>query len=246
MLEQSPRRGTFSHLEMRRRISGEGKVPCSRRLGPPEVICRRLDLLLAQPIGGSRCRPQAVSRRTTIFGLPSFGVLAAPGDRVSMDSGGSLPAHLERDGLSHAARRREAAQGKRGRTRRTLWLQKSPAPWRSENRTLEARARASLSLGCRNRQAALDSEKRPLFISPDLGSERGRGSSSWPSASAKSAPRGCERTNAERRIDAETHHVTVLEIGDGSRKRAGVPCRWKTPTTEAGSPHLHGEVCCAV
>jgi len=34
---------------------------------------------------------------------------------------------------------------------------------------------------------------------------------------------------AEHRIDAETHHVTALEIGDGSRMCASVPLRWKTP-----------------
>jgi len=44
-----------------------------------------------------------------------------------MDLGGSLPACLERDGLSQAVRLRKESRGKRGQTRRTMWLQKSLA-----------------------------------------------------------------------------------------------------------------------
>jgi len=37
------------------------------------------------------------------------------------------------------------------------------------------------------------------------------------------------RKGVEGRIEAETHHVTALEIGSGSRRSAGVSCRWKAP-----------------
>jgi hypothetical protein len=64
---------------------------------------------------------------------------------------------------------------------------------------------------------------------------------------ASKAPRGGrDRINAERRIDAETHHVTVFELGGGSRRSAGASCRWKAPRIAARLPHLHGGVYCAV
>lgn len=51
-------------------------------------------------------------------------------------------------------------------------------------------------------------------------------------ASVKSAARrvwvkGCREPNRHG-----NHHVTVLEIGGGSRRRAGVSCRWKAPQVE--------------
>jgi hypothetical protein len=78
VLEQLRRRGTSSHLAMRRRMRGEGR---SFALGGSAhaAHCCRFNPLSAQPAAGSRRCPQASSRRAVAVVVQLSGVLATPG-----------------------------------------------------------------------------------------------------------------------------------------------------------------------
>jgi len=174
VLEQLRRRGTFSHLAMRRRMRGE------RRSFAPggsahAAYCHRFNPLSAQPAAGSRGCPQASSRRAVAVGVQLSGVLATPGSERRRGSRGSLPARSERDGLTHtvfSARGSAESEGDRGGRAAPKGLGVHGG------RESDARGMCPcvVVVCCRSRKAASDSEKRAVSTSPDLEIARGRGS----------------------------------------------------------------------
>jgi hypothetical protein len=77
---------------------------------------------------------------------------------------GSLPAPLEREGLSHAGRSRKTANGKRGLTQRRG--RKRPPVEAGEDRTLEVVLARFFSSRCRSRELVFGAEKRTLPFHP--------------------------------------------------------------------------------
>jgi len=89
-------------------------------------------------------------------------------------------------------------------------LQKGRALKAGEDRTLEGRARMSLvSIAEVDRRRRTQRSTR-FSTSPDLGSERGRGSSPRPASERqKRGAAAVAQRDAEGRLEAETHHVTA-------------------------------------
>lgn len=81
VLEQLRRRGTSSHLVMRRSHARRGEVLRSRRLGPRSLQSSYTPSS-AQPEVGSRRRPQAAVRSAVTFGVPTFRRACSAGRRT--------------------------------------------------------------------------------------------------------------------------------------------------------------------
>jgi len=125
VLEQSRRRGTFGHLDLRRRIARRGEVLYSRRFGP------RSSLSSFQPIVGAT--------GSGVVTLPASGVMksddlwcfilwrACSAKGLGIDGADVARCPLISKGMGYRTpSSSKGARGKRGQTRRTTWLQKGP------------------------------------------------------------------------------------------------------------------------
>jgi len=179
---------------MRRRMRGEGRsfTPgCSVHV----AYRHRFNSPAAQPVARSERCPQATRRRAVAFHVHTS-QRACRRWESSVDGGYVARCPLtSREVGSRVPRSSKGARGRRGRTR-SVHGSKRPVHSRrariGRSRSVPARRKSV----CRSRQAASDSEKRALTISPDLESVRGRESSPRLTSERESATRaGGERAS---------------------------------------------------
>jgi hypothetical protein len=123
--------------------------PSLREARPTKTHRHRFNPSSAQPVTGSRGRPQAALRNAVTFGGPTSRELVSARGERRRGSRGSLPAHFEGGELSHDVLAREGEHVKRGQTRRAQGSERAVSS-AGEDRTLEGRARA-LFVCCRSR-----------------------------------------------------------------------------------------------
>jgi hypothetical protein len=136
VLEQLRRRGASSHLDMRRRMRGEGRSFTPGR-SARAAHRRRINPSPAQPVAGSQRRPQAALRRAMTFSVLTFRRACSAGRRMLSELTW-LAARLSPKGVgcrtpcSSKGAAREAWANTKGD-----WLQKGRTFRVGEDRTLE-------------------------------------------------------------------------------------------------------------